>query len=84
MKSDFRRVFLTAGALLAAVTIEGAPLFHAQGEIAGEPGADSVLLQTRLTAGDTFNEERGGTGAPGVARSLIGRDADGRASPERL
>lgn len=71
---------MVAGGLLLAIAVEGASLFHAQGEMAGEPGADSVLLQTRLTASETLNAERGVTGAPGVARFLIDRGTDGSAS----
>jgi alkaline phosphatase D len=72
--------FALAAAFLLAGVASAATLFHAQGEIAGEPGADSVLLQSRLTASDRFNEERGVTGAGGVARFVIDRGTDGAAS----
>jgi alkaline phosphatase/alkaline phosphatase D len=68
---------LLAGGLLLAGAARGAPLFHAQGEMAGEPGADSVLLQSRLTAGERMNEQRGITGAPGVARFVLDHGTDG-------
>ncbi len=47
-----------------------AEIFHAQGEMAGEPTATSVLLQSRLTAipGPELNEEGDIPGADGVAR----------------
>jgi alkaline phosphatase D len=71
-----RAVLVIAAAFWLAGAMHAAPLFHTQGEIAGEPGADSVLLQSRLTASDRLNEERGVTGAPGVARFVIDRGAE--------
>lgn len=74
MKTNLLRgcLALSAGCWVANIAL-AAPLFHAQGELAGEPRPDSVLLQSRLTASDRFNEERGITGAPGVARFIIDR-----------
>src|SRR5688572_10800350 len=63
--------------LFLTTFISAAQLFHAQGEMAGEPGADSVLLQSRLTAAESLNKERGITGAPGVARFIVDRGSDG-------
>ena len=76
MTTFLQRASLLAGLLLAG-SAHAASLFHAQGEIAGEPGSDSVLLQSRLTAGDRLNEQRGITGAAGVARFVIDRGSSG-------
>jgi alkaline phosphatase/alkaline phosphatase D len=57
-----------------------ATLYHAQGEIAGEPGTDSVLLQSRLTASEELNELRGISGAAGVARFIIDTGTDSPAA----
>jgi alkaline phosphatase D len=73
----FRTGLVAAGFLLQAASLPAATLYHAQGEMAGEPGMDSVLLQTRLTASNELNAERGVTGAPGVARFLVDRGTDG-------
>ncbi len=67
------KLLLACLMLLVAGQTSGAELFHAQGEMAGEPGVDSVLLQSRLTAADRPNEQRGITGAPGVARFVLDR-----------
>src|SRR6186997_984500 len=75
----FRRSLLVAGSLILAGPARAsqpALLFHAQGEMAGEPGADSVLLQSRLTAAEALNEARGITGAPGVARFVVDRGTE--------
>ena len=66
--------------LALANAANAAALFHAQGEIAGEPGPDSVLLQSRLTASDRLNEQRGITGAAGVARFIVDRGTDDSAT----
>jgi hypothetical protein len=76
----FRDCLALTGGLLLAQAALAAALFHAQGEMAGEPGADSVLLQSRLTASNRFNEERGITGAAGRARFIIDRGNDDAAS----
>lgn len=55
--------------LLAARLSQAAEIHHAQGEMAGEPTADSVLLQSRLTAitGPELDAEGDVPGAVGVA-----------------
>jgi alkaline phosphatase/alkaline phosphatase D len=68
------------GAGCLAPMTAAAEIYHAQGELAGEPGADSVILQSRLTASETLNEQRGLTGAPGVARFVLDRGSDGPAT----
>ena len=73
----FRRYSALVTGLLLTCATWAAPLYHAQGEMAGEPSADSVLLQSRLTASDRLNELRGVTGAPGVARFILDRGSDG-------
>jgi alkaline phosphatase/alkaline phosphatase D len=75
VKTWRRRAGILSGLLLAC-SLDAASLFHAQGEIAGEPGPDSVLLQSRLTASDRLNEQRGITGAAGVARFVIDRGSN--------
>lgn len=79
-----RKPFHWSAAFLFALLVVGftnaATLFHAQGEMAGEPGSDSVLLQSRLTASNRLNEKRGVTGAPGVARFIVDRGTDGSAT----
>jgi alkaline phosphatase D len=72
-----RRLLGVVTGLLFATLALAAPLFHAQGEMAGEPGPDSIILQSRLTASDGLNDERGVTGAPGVARFVVDRGTDG-------
>ena len=65
---------LTATLMIAA---EGAetPLFHAQGEMAGEPTQTTVVLQSRLTAtGDLRDGDV--PGAPGMASFELSREAD--------
>src|SRR5262245_37715127 len=73
----FRPCLRMVGGLFLAVSGGRGEIHHAQGEMAGEPGADSVLLQSRLTAADHLNEQRGVTGATGVAHFVIDRGTDG-------
>lgn len=65
---------LFTGPLLLAAVPAAADIYHAQGEIAGEPGADSIILQSRLTATAGLDENRSVPGAPGVARFLVAQD----------
>lgn len=57
-------------ALAFAATDPGV-IYHAQGEMAGEPGVDSVLLQSRLTSVPGLNAQRAVPGAAGVARFIV-------------
>jgi alkaline phosphatase D len=75
--SSMRGWLLLAGGLLLNSPAWAASVFHAQGEMAGEPGDNSVLLQSRLTASEQLNEERGITGAPGVARFVLDQGTEG-------
>jgi alkaline phosphatase/alkaline phosphatase D len=79
-RKSFRWSAALGVALLLVGLARAATLFHAQGEMAGEPGPDRVLLQSRLTASDRLNEHRGITGAPGVARFIVDRGTDGGAT----
>ncbi|MGH9892408.1 MAG: alkaline phosphatase D family protein, partial [bacterium] len=56
---------------------QGADIYHAQGEMAGEPGIDSVILQSRLTAVNGLNADRSVPGSPGVARFMVDDGNDG-------
>lgn len=71
--------------------VAAADIYHAQGEMAGEPGATSILLQSRLTATSGIDANRAVPGAAGVARFIVdlGQDGSGtlvtpwlRAAPE--
>lgn len=63
---------LAAGALsVAALPAGAAEIHHAQGEMAGEPGIDSILLQSRLTAIAGLGKDRSVPGASGVARFQV-------------
>ena len=57
--------------VLAFPPVKAADVYHAQGELAGEPGVDSALLQSRLTAVKSMDENRAVPGALGVARFVI-------------
>lgn len=63
---------LTGSALLFA---DAADLFHAQGELAGEPTTTSVLLQTRLTATPGLDDSGDVPGSYGQVRFEWSRDA---------
>src|SRR5688500_67918 len=69
---------LAAAILLAAAaeSASAAEIFHAQGEMAGEPSADSVLLQSRLTAIDGLSAQDDVPGAAGVARFVVSATPD--------
>jgi alkaline phosphatase/alkaline phosphatase D len=74
---------LLGGALLLMVSCSGEtppPLGHAQGEMAGEVTASSVILQSRLTTGGAPDPqwpfEVGVAGAPGVARFELSTDPE--------
>lgn len=73
------RACAAACLLLLPVLSPAAPIFHAQGEMAGEPGDTSILLQTRLTATDGLGGSRTVPGARGVARFLVREDRPGSA-----
>lgn len=72
-----RRSVAIASVLLLAGSAAATEIFHAQGEMAGEPTAESIILQSRLTATEGLNEQRGVTGAPGVARFIVDHGTDG-------
>src|SRR5690606_32641728 len=46
-------------------------------EMAGTPGVDSVLLQSRLTASSSLTERRDVPGAHGVARFVVDEGTNG-------
>lgn len=58
------------GWILGAGVTSAEPVYHAQGEMAGEVTATTVLLQSRLTAlpGPVLNNEGDVPGAAGIAR----------------
>lgn len=62
---------LALGLLLLAVRLGGAGIFHAQGEITGEPSDHSVILQSRLTATPQLDADRTVPGARGVGRFRV-------------
>lgn len=57
--------------LLFSARPGAASIYHAQGEMAGEPGAHSIILQSRLTATPGLDEDRTVPGAAGVGRFLV-------------
>src|SRR5687767_10012343 len=70
--------FFTAFGCLLVSTWARAEIFLAQGAMAGEPTATSVLLQTRLTAipGPALNADGDVPGAAGVACFEYGTKSD--------
>lgn len=63
--------------LMLAAEGAAAQLFHAQGELAGEPTQTTVILQSRLTAADVL-KEGDVPGAPGFACFELSLTADFR------
>jgi alkaline phosphatase/alkaline phosphatase D len=78
-KRPLSRLFLPVLlAVLAALPSGAAEVHLAQGAMAGEPGAGSILLQSRLTATSGIDKNRAVPGAAGVARFLVDLGEDGR------
>lgn len=72
----WRWLVVACAVLINGGTASGNEIFHAQGEIAGEPGVKSVLLQSRLTAVERLDESRRVPGATGVARFVVNPSSD--------
>jgi alkaline phosphatase D len=62
---------------MMALPVSAAEIFHTQGEVAGEPGIDSVILQSRLTATAGLAEDRSVPGTPGVGRFHVDEGGNG-------
>lgn len=72
-------LLIAAATLAVGPKLRSAEIYHAQGEMAGEPGTDSIILQSRLTAIPGLGADRSVPGAVGVARFIVdnGKDAAG-------
>jgi len=70
-------ILILSAVLRAAAATTAAPLFHAQGELAGEPTQTSIILQSRLTATDGL-KDGDVPGAPGFAYFELSLTADFR------
>ncbi len=75
MKTIITTVLATT--LMITAVSAAAPLFHAQGELAGEPTQTTVILQSRLTATDAL-KDGDVPGAPGFACFELAREAEFR------